>query len=199
MAKVNFQENTLFYLNQSYLTIKKNKQIYYCDYFIIEQIVESLNLPQDVSSYTLKGNKVKIVRPYYDPETEEFKGLSETIWLFSCKRFAWESLFLTTGSMRKNQKFCTLITEREFQIPFLGLFSADNWPWLRTEKETVIFQEFISSSLSTGWKKKINIWTMFHFLGQEQLNVWAGSAFHLSKLDLFGLEKTLCLMLLLNV
>ena len=35
MEKVNFLENTLFYLNQSYLTVKKNKKSYYCDFFIV--------------------------------------------------------------------------------------------------------------------------------------------------------------------
>ena len=35
MEKVNFPENTLFYLNQSYLTVKKNKKNFYCDYFIL--------------------------------------------------------------------------------------------------------------------------------------------------------------------
>ena len=35
MEKVNFPENTVFYLNQSYLTVKKNKKIFYCDYFIL--------------------------------------------------------------------------------------------------------------------------------------------------------------------
>ena len=35
MEKVNFPANTLFYLNQSYLTVKKNKKNFYCDYFIL--------------------------------------------------------------------------------------------------------------------------------------------------------------------
>ena len=35
MEKVNFPENILFYLNQSYLTVKKNKKNFYCDYFIL--------------------------------------------------------------------------------------------------------------------------------------------------------------------
>ena len=50
MEKANFPENILIYLNQSYLTIKKNKKIFYCDYFILGQIVESSKPPQDVSS-----------------------------------------------------------------------------------------------------------------------------------------------------
>ena len=45
MEKVNFPENTLPYVNQAHLTIEKNKKIYYCDYYIIGQIVEEPNLP----------------------------------------------------------------------------------------------------------------------------------------------------------
>ena len=56
MEKVNYQENNLFYINQAYLTIKKNKNIFYCDYFILGQIVESSNPPENISSYTLKEN-----------------------------------------------------------------------------------------------------------------------------------------------
>ena len=32
MEKVNFPENTLLYINQAFLTVKKNKNIFYCDY-----------------------------------------------------------------------------------------------------------------------------------------------------------------------
>ena len=49
MEKVNFPENTLFYVKQSYLSIKKNKRIFYWEYFVIGQIVEASNPPQDVS------------------------------------------------------------------------------------------------------------------------------------------------------
>ena len=31
MEKINFPENTLIYLNQSHLTVKKNKEIFCCD------------------------------------------------------------------------------------------------------------------------------------------------------------------------
>ena len=91
-----FSENTFFYLNQSYLTKKKNKEISYCDYFIIGQIVESSNPPQDVSSYTLKENEVKMVRPRYDPETGEIKGLYKTIG-YLVVRGSPAELFLNYG------------------------------------------------------------------------------------------------------
>ena len=40
--------------------------------------MESSNPPQDISSYTLKENEVKMVRHKYDPKTGESKGLYET-------------------------------------------------------------------------------------------------------------------------
>ena len=36
MEKVNFAENTLIYLNQSYVTVRKNQKIFYYDYFVRE-------------------------------------------------------------------------------------------------------------------------------------------------------------------
>ena len=52
IEKVNFPKNTLLYVNQVYLTVKKNRKIFYCDYYVLGQIVQSSNTPQDISSYT---------------------------------------------------------------------------------------------------------------------------------------------------
>ena len=101
MEKVNFPENTFFYLNQSYLTVKKNKKIFYYDYFIIGQIVKLSKPPQDISSYTLKENEVQMVRPNYDPETGEFKGLYETMGIWSLEVLL-RRYFLITVSIKKN-------------------------------------------------------------------------------------------------
>ena len=75
MEKVNYPENTLFYINQSYLTVKNNKNIFYCNYFILDQIFESSNRPEN----TLRENKVRMTRPKYNTSTGEFKGLHKTI------------------------------------------------------------------------------------------------------------------------
>ena len=66
MEKVNFPENTIFYFN--YLTVKKK---YYSDLFILGQIVEASNPPEDMSTYILKENKVYMVRLKYNPERGE--------------------------------------------------------------------------------------------------------------------------------
>ena len=45
MEKVNFSGNTQIYLNQAYLTVKKNKKFFYSDCFLLGHIVEVSNLP----------------------------------------------------------------------------------------------------------------------------------------------------------
>ena len=46
MEKVNFSENTLLYINQSYLTVKKNKKIFYCHFFILDKLWSLQTLPR---------------------------------------------------------------------------------------------------------------------------------------------------------
>ena len=41
MEKINFPDNTLLYINQAFLTVKMNKKIYYCDYYVLDQILEA--------------------------------------------------------------------------------------------------------------------------------------------------------------
>ena len=96
MEKINFPDNSPFLPQPSIIDSKKNKDIFYCNFFILGQRVESSNPPQDVSSYTLKENKLKMVRPRYDPKTGEFKGLYETIG-FLVVRGSPEEVFFNYG------------------------------------------------------------------------------------------------------
>ena len=77
MEKLNFPENSLIYFNQAYLTVKKNKKIFYCNFSLLGQIVEALNLLQNVSSYTLREDELKMVKLRYNAETGKFLGLYE--------------------------------------------------------------------------------------------------------------------------
>ena len=79
MEKVNFPENTLIYLNQAYLAVKKNQKKFCCDYFILGQIIEVSTPPYDMSACNLKENKVKMVRPRCSSETGEFPSLYDTV------------------------------------------------------------------------------------------------------------------------
>lgn len=52
--KISFLESSSICIVQAYLMIKKNKRMFYADYFILEQLTEALNATEDVSSYVWK-------------------------------------------------------------------------------------------------------------------------------------------------
>lgn len=72
LEKANLPENTIFYLNQGYLSYKDNERIYYVDIFIIGQITPLLNQPENFDEYEPQEDKVKILRPKYDVNTGDF-------------------------------------------------------------------------------------------------------------------------------
>lgn len=53
LEKVNIPEMTILYLNQVYLSYKDKRKIYYCDFFIIGQVIPALNSPESWSIMNL--------------------------------------------------------------------------------------------------------------------------------------------------
>ena len=53
--------------------------MYYADYVILGQVIEALNPSENISSYVCKERETKLVRPRYDPTTDDFLGLYETV------------------------------------------------------------------------------------------------------------------------
>ena len=149
MEKVVLHENTLYYINPSYLIVKKNKEIYYCDFFILWQIVESSNPPQDISSYTLKENKVKIVRPKYNPKQVNFRGCTKLLTNLLLKVLLRRYSSITAMTV-KNQKCFIHITEREFQTLFLGPYLIVIERWLKLKELRMNVQIFIFPPVHNG-------------------------------------------------
>ena len=58
LAKDNYPENCIPYVNQGYLTIKNNKRMYYTDMQILGQVIETLNPPEDIIIYVFKEREV---------------------------------------------------------------------------------------------------------------------------------------------
>ena len=59
IEKANFPENTIFYINQGYLSHKDSKKIYYSDIFIIGQITPLLHQPKNIADYVPNKTKLK--------------------------------------------------------------------------------------------------------------------------------------------
>ena len=78
MEKANLLENSVFYINQTYKPYKNNK-VYYCNYYILGQINQCQNPPEDLNNYVCKPDEIKIFRRKYDTVTGNFFGLLETL------------------------------------------------------------------------------------------------------------------------
>ena len=117
--EMNFPENSLIYINQAYLAIQQNKKIYYCDYFILGQVIEACNLPKDISKYELKGREVKFFHPRYNKDTGEFLGLYETDgFLVVCGDA--EEIFLNYGFDKKKSQVLYTNYRRKIPNSFCG-------------------------------------------------------------------------------
>ena len=119
MEKVNYPGNTLFYKNQAYLTVKRNKKIFYCDYFILGQIIESSNPTENILSYTFRENEFRMIRPKYDTSTGEFKGLYKTI-RFLVVRGAPDENFFSFGYYQNKSKVLYSHCRRKIPSSFSG-------------------------------------------------------------------------------
>lgn len=73
--KENLAENSIIYLNQGYQSYKDNKKVHYGDYFLVGQVNEYLNLPEDLKNYELGPREVKMFCSRYDTITGKFLGL----------------------------------------------------------------------------------------------------------------------------
>ena len=193
---VNFPENLLFYLNQSYLTIKKNKKIYYCDFFIIGQIVQASNPPEDMSTYVLKENKVKMFRPKYNPDTGEFLGLYETVGFMGVRGSPAE-VFFNYGYDKEKSKVLYAHYRRRIPNSFSSIIFNRHRVMIESSEADAEFSNiyFLLSSI-TNRNEEINKYSKNASISlidvsQEQLNNWAGVEFNHSKLELFRSDKAL--------
>ena len=76
LEKVNMPENSLYYINQAFLSTVKNGEItMYVQNFIIGQLIFAANQPKDISQYECLPNEVRLLCCVYDLESGEFKGV----------------------------------------------------------------------------------------------------------------------------
>ena len=73
-------ENTLYYINQSFLsTVKSGDIAMYNQNFILGQLIVAANQPKDIATYECNENEVKLLCCIYDLGSGEFKGISEQL------------------------------------------------------------------------------------------------------------------------
>lgn len=112
---------TILYLNQVYSSYKDKKKIYYCDFFVIGQIIPALNSPENLTEYEFKSNETKIFRPKYDVVSGQFLGLIETRgYLTDCEDKS--EFFLDYGYSKINSKILYGTRKKIIPNSFSGRF-----------------------------------------------------------------------------
>ena len=61
--KENVPEMSVFYINQGYQHFKDNKRVFYAGYYILGQVNECMNPPDNLKEYQLKKNEAIINHP----------------------------------------------------------------------------------------------------------------------------------------
>ena len=73
-------EMSVFYINRGYQSFKDNKKVYYADYFILGQVNQCLNPPENLKEYQLKENEAIINCPRYNSHWTIF-GVVRKTWV----------------------------------------------------------------------------------------------------------------------
>ena len=121
LEKKNIAENTLFYINQSFLLTVKNGDIaMYNHNFILGQLIVAANQPSDINAYEWKENEVKLWCCIYDLTTGEFQGVREQL-AHIVLRGDKEEVFFSYGFDSAKSKFPILTQRMRFQIRFFQL------------------------------------------------------------------------------
>ena len=130
LEKANMPENTLFYVNQGYLTYKDVKKCYYNEIYIVAQIMSLPHQPKDIDSYDCKEDEVKILTTIYDIETGKFLGLEYCVALITVKNNPDEQFF-DYGYAKSNSK--VLYSTKKCKVP--SSFKATAFGFLKNQFE----------------------------------------------------------------
>lgn len=115
LEKAKLPEMTIFYVNQGYLSYKDNKNIYYIDSFILDQVTSLLKQPDNLDQYKPQENKAKIIREKYDTVTGQLLGLENCLaYLTVCGDF--QEQFSDYSYSKENSKILYRIYKmKQFQ------------------------------------------------------------------------------------
>ena len=121
LDKENIPENSIFYINQGQLSYKDNKKLYYTDYYILGQVTECLNPLENIENYVCKVREVNMHRPRYDPVSEQFFGLYESIGYITV-RGDLEEQFCDYGFCKEKSKILYSHHKKIIPRSFSGIF-----------------------------------------------------------------------------
>ena len=101
--------------------MENNKRVYYGDYFLMGQVTECLNPPENLETYEFKNKEVRMFCPYCDTVTGHFQGLYETLG-YTLVRGDKDEYFLDYEFSKQNSKVLHSYHKKRKPDSFSGTF-----------------------------------------------------------------------------
>ena len=134
LEKVNMSENTLYYVNQAFLSTVKNSEIaMYIQNFILGQLIFAANQPKDISEYVCQVNEVKLLSCVYDLETGDFKGI-RLMLAYIVLRGDQEEIFFSYGYDKNKSKILYSYSKQQIPDAFISTAFKKHFNEIMNEK-----------------------------------------------------------------
>ena len=134
LEKVNMSENTLYYVNQAFLSTVKNSEIaMYIQNFIMGQLIFAANQPKDISEYVCQANEVKLLSCVYDLETGDFKGI-RLMLAYIVLRGDQEEIFFSYGYDKNKSKILYSYSKQQIPDAFISTAFKKHFNEIMNEK-----------------------------------------------------------------
>ena len=160
LEKKNMPENTLYYINQGYLSTVKNGDLaMYNHNFILGQLIVAANQPSDITNYECNPDEVKLLTCVYDTDTGEFKGVREKI-AFIVLRGDENEIFFSYGFDSNKEKILYSTTKQKISNAFVSTSFKKHFQEVLNEKRDIEnhSQLFYYLPSITDRKESINKW-----------------------------------------
>ena len=160
LEKVNMPENTLYYVNQSFLsTVKSGDIAMYNQNFILGQLIVAANQPKDINTYNCNENEVKLHCCIYDLTTGEFRGVREQL-AYIVLRGDKNEIYFSYGFDKSKSQILYSYSKQQISDAFVSTAFKKHYNEIINEKK----ENEDSSSLFfylptiTDRKEEINQW-----------------------------------------
>ena len=159
LEKVNMPENTLYYVNQAFIsTIKNGELAMYVQNFILGQLIFAANQPKNIDEHKCEPNEVKLLSCVYDLESGDFKGV-RLMLVYIVLRGDEDEIFFSYGYNKSKSKILYSYSKQQIPDAFISTSFKKHFSEIINEK-----RDENSSSLFyylpsiTDRKETINQW-----------------------------------------
>ena len=159
LDKVNMPENTLFYINQGFLSTVKNGEIaMYVQNFILGQIIVAANQPKNTDEHVCLENEVKLLSCVYDIESGDFKGV-RLMLAYIVLRGDEDEVFLSYGYNKTKSKILYSYSKQQIPDAFTSTSFNKHYSEIMNERDSEDFSKFFYYLPSISDRKEaINQW-----------------------------------------